>query len=428
MGRFSAWAERRAAPLMVTVAMLVGVMAYSVLFHPLLHVGKIALLSPSDLWSLAQSSYAMLHGNYAHVYVRNGSLTSPPAFEVALAPVIGFGELIGLSPHLHAAGQPLSMWFVLGPAALLFASTALFALDAVARHWEFSDGRRIALALVGGVAVANVAGGWGHPEDCVAVAFVVWAALALERDGLRAAPRAAWLLGLGIAFQPLAILGVAPVLARVGWRRAARLSWRLVLPSAVVLLPPLLAETHETLYVVLKQPFQPKYISWTPLTHLAPVIAPATDGGGPTRAIAILIGATLGIVVCRRRHDLATVLSMVAVAAFLRVLFETELNWYYLWPVPALCLVLALRKSRVRFTVCSVALLVSMLLGDRRVHHIATWWPALMGTLVLMLLSIGPSLRQWRSLVTRRGGPAESVRPVEFEGVMVSAGPDLLRE
>jgi hypothetical protein len=119
---------------------------------------------------------------------------------------------------------------------------------------------------------------------------------------------------------------------------------------------------------------------------------------------------------------------MVAVAAFLRVLFETELNWYYLWPVPALCLVLALRKSRVRFTICSVALLVSMLLGDRRVHHIATWWPALMGTLVLMLLSIGPSPRQWRSLVTRRGGPAESVRPVEFEGVMVSAGPDLLRE
>jgi hypothetical protein len=424
----SAWAERRAAPLMVTVAALVGVMAYSVLFHPLLHVGQVALLAPSDLWSLAQSSYAILHGNFAHIYVNHGSLTSPPAFEMALAPLIGFGELVGLSPHLHATGQPLSMWFVLGPAALLFASTALFALDAVARHWHFSDGRRLALALVGGVGVANVAGGWGHPEDCVAVAFVVWAALVLERDGSRAAPRAAWLLGLGIAFQPLAVLGVAPALARLGWRRAARLSWRLVLPGAVVLVPPLLAETHETLFVILRQPFQPRYISWTPLTHLAPVIAPATDGGGPTRAIAIVIGAALAIAVCRRRHDLATVLSMVAVAAFLRVLFETELNWYYLWPVPALCLVLALRKSRFRFAVCSMALLASMLLADRRVHHIATWWPALMGTLVFMLLAIGPSPREWRSLVTGRGGPARSVRPVEFEGVMVSAGADLLHE
>jgi hypothetical protein len=428
MKQFSAWAERRAAPTIVTVAMVVAVMGYSLLFHPLFHVGNIAVLAPSDLWSLAQSSFALLHGNFAHIYVRNSALTSPPAFELVLAPLIGLGEATGLSPHLHAAGRPLSMWFVLGPAALLFASTALFAIDAVARHWRFSDGARIALALVGGVGVANVAGGWGHPEDCVAVAFVVWAALALERDGLRAAPRAALLLGFGIAFQPLAILGVAPVLARVGWRRAAQLSWRLALPSAVVLAPPLLAETHETLFVLVRQPFQPKYVSWTPFTHLAPVIAPATDGGGPTRLIAILIGAALAIVVCRRRHDLATVLSMVAVAAFLRVLLESELNWYYLWPVPALCLLLALRRSRLRFAFCSLALFATMVVGDRRVHHIATWWPALMGVLALMLLTIGPSPREWRALVTGYRGPAESVRPVEFKGVMVPAGADLLRE
>ena len=99
---------------------------------------------------------------------------------------------------------------------------------------------RLALALVGALGVANVAGGWGHPEDCVAVAFVVWAALALERGGSVAAPRAACcLLGVGIAFQPLAVLGVAAVLARVGWRTAARLSWRLVLPSLAVAIAPL---------------------------------------------------------------------------------------------------------------------------------------------------------------------------------------------
>ena len=119
---------------------------------------------------------------------------------------------------------------------------------------------------------------------------------------------------------------------------------------------------------------------------------------------------------------------MVAVASFLRVLFETELNWYYLWPVPALCLVLALRKSRLRFAVCSMALLASMVLADHRVHHIAPWWPALMGTLVLMLLTVGPSPRGWRSLVTGRGGPARSVRPVECEAMMVPAGADPLRE
>ena len=67
---------------------------------------------------------------------------------------------------------------MLGPAALLVASTALFAVDAVARYWNLSNRSRLALALVGAVAVGNVAGLWGHPEDCVALAMVVWAALA----------------------------------------------------------------------------------------------------------------------------------------------------------------------------------------------------------------------------------------------------------
>lgn len=64
MERLSAWAERRAAPVAATVAMVVAVMAYSLLFHPLFHVGQIRLLSPSDLWNLAQSSNAILHGHF----------------------------------------------------------------------------------------------------------------------------------------------------------------------------------------------------------------------------------------------------------------------------------------------------------------------------------------------------------------------------
>ena len=134
----------------------------------------------------------------------------------------------------------------------------------MARHWRFSDGARMALALVGALAVANVAGGWGHPEDCVAVALVVWAALELERRGRAGGPRAALLLGVGIAFQPLALLGVVPVLTRLGWRGAARLWWRLLLPSLVVVVPALVAEPHRTIFVLVHQPFQPRYISFTP--------------------------------------------------------------------------------------------------------------------------------------------------------------------
>ena len=420
MERVTVWAEERSAPVVGTVAMLVLVMAYSLLGHSVLHGGPAKLLSPSDLWSLAASSSALAHGHFSHIYMRNGALTSPPAFEVVLAPVLLAGQALGLSPHLRVSGQPLSLWFVLGPAALLFASSALFAVDAVARHWRFSDGTRMALALVGALAVANVAGGWGHPEDCVAVALVVWAALELERHGRAGGPRAALLLGVGIAFQPLALLGVAPVLTRLGWRGAARLWWRLVLPSLVVVVPALVAEPHRTLFVLVHQPFQPRYISFTPLTHLAPVIGPGLDGGGPARLIALALSACLAVVVCRRRHDLATVLTMTTLAFFIRVLLETELNWYYLWPVPALCLLLSLRRSRLRFGLCSAALVATMVLGDRRVHHIALWWPALMALLAVMLLSTGPSPRRWAARVAPATGRHEHAPESTVEcGAMV---------
>jgi hypothetical protein len=330
------------------------------------------------------------HGDLARIYVNDGALTSPPAFEIALAPVMALGQLLGLSPHLHRSGEPLSMWFVLGPAAVFAGSTVLFALDAVARTWRFSDRSRMAIALVGALGVANVVGGWGHPEDCVSLAFVIWAALVVERSGTAGAPKAAVLLGIALAFQPLAILGVAPVLARLPLRDLARLWWRLLVPSLIVLSLPLVAETHQTLFVLVHQPFLPAANSRTPLTPLAPQIGPGLDGGGPTRLVATLLSASLAFAVCRRRQDLATVLTMTAVAFYVRILFETELNWYYVWPVPALCLLLAMRRSWQRFSVCSAALVASILITPHAARSPWPWWPTLMATLTLILLSAVP--------------------------------------
>lgn len=387
-----AWLAERRVPLMATIAMFVPVLAYSLLGHSGLHGGHFQLVAPSDLWGLADSSWALVHGQFAHIYVvPQGTLTSPPGLEIALAPVLLLAQATGLASH-HS-GQPVGLWLLLAPVALLYASTLLFAVDAVARRWALSDGRRVGLALVSALCVANVTGLWGHPEDCVAVALVLWSALALERHGAAAGPRAALLLGIGIAFQPLAILAVAPVLARLGWRSVARDSWRLVVPSLVVLLPALIGEPGRTRFVLMDQPFLPNSVSFTPLTRFAPAIGHGVDGGGPTRLVATLLAVGLGVWVCRRRHDLPTVLTMCAVAFFLRVLFETELNWYYIWPVAAVCLLLAARRSAARLAVCSVAAVASIVLGNHNtVHHIVLWWPALMVSLVVMLASASASV------------------------------------
>lgn len=405
----TAWVERRSAPVIATMAMLLLVMAFSLLGHAVLHIGRGTLLAPGDLWSLAQSASAVLHGHFGRIYVHNGALTSPPAYEVVLTPVMALGQVVGLSPHLHRAGEPLSMWFVLGPAAVLSGSTALFAIDAIARTWRLSERSRLAVALIGAVGVANVTGGWGHPEDCVSLAFVVWAALAMERLGTAGAPRAALLLGVGIAFQPLAILGVVPVLARLPLRDLARLWWRLLLPSLIVLLPPLATEMHQTLFVLVHQPFLPAANSHTPLTFLAPHIGPGLDGGGPTRLAATLLSATLAFAVCRRRHDLSTVLTLTAVALYIRVLFETELNWYYVWPVPALCLVLAMRRSLVRCLVCGAALLASIVVSPHAAQTSLPWWPELLAITTLILFTALPSRSQIQLWSRRRAAPARTV-------------------
>jgi hypothetical protein len=424
------WAEHRGAPVAATVVMVTIVMIFSLVEHSGVHVAGAWLKAPgSDLWGLVASSWALAHGQFAHIYVRHGALTSPPALEFVLAPVLLLGQSLGVAYHAGGSAQSTGLWLLLGPAALLLGSTALFAVDAVARYWRFTDGQRLALALVGALGVADVAALWGHPEDCVAFAFVVWAALALERRGTAAGPTAALLLGVGIAFQPLAILGVAPVLTRLRWRAAARLWWRLLLPSAAVLVAPLWGEPGRTFFVLDRQPFLPAYVSLTPLSHLAPVLARGVDGGGPTRLIATVLSAALAVAVCRRRHDLATVLTMVSVAFFLRVLLETELNWYYLWPVPALCLPLAMRRGTTPFWLCSSALVASLALGDRdAVHHITLWWPALIATLAVMLLSIGPSPRSWLARRARLRHGRVAAGPVECGAMVRPVGAGLRGE
>ena len=127
-----AWAVERPAPIVATVAMFVPVMAYS--------------NTPGDLWGLGGSSWALAHGQFADIYASPGALTSPPAFEFVLAPILLFAQVVGLTAHFPS-GHPLGLWLLLGPAVLLIASPAIFAIDAVARSWSLTDRSRLALAL-----------------------------------------------------------------------------------------------------------------------------------------------------------------------------------------------------------------------------------------------------------------------------------------
>ena len=417
MRRISSWVDERSAPVAATVLIVFGGLIYTILWSALaLHNWQ----SVSDLWNSAEISLATSHGHWAAVYGPTSQVDSPPGFEFLLAPFMALAHGIGMhtAAEIHHGYAPL--WLILVPVTTVLASSVLFALDAIARSWDYPDSKRLGLALVASLGVVSATVFWGHPEDCIALALVLWAALAVEREGTSGLPRAAWLLGVAAACQPLALLAAAPVASRFGWRALPGFVCRLIVPSVLVLLPELLTHSSEALHHIVDQPFLPAAESSTPLSHLARPLGEGMYSGGTLRSVVTVAAVVLGWMVCRRRHDMPTVLFVMAVAFTLRVMFESELLGFYFFPVVAICLLLTLRRSWKCFELCAAASVVCTALGNRRQHAIALWWPAIMLTTLAMVLLAAAALadldttegvRTAASDAWRRGTVPEDARP-----------------
>jgi hypothetical protein len=389
MRKLSSWIDVRAVPLMVTMVLVVAGAVYSFVWMALAHGGW---LSYSDLGNSTGLAYAIGHGHFASVYAPSSQLDSPPGFEILLAPVMLLAHAVGFGTSLTAGAHAKTLTVVLTGVATALGCALLFALDAVARDWDYSEAKRLALAACAGLGVVSAAAFWGHPEDAIALALVLWAALAVERRGNEGWRQAGWLLGLAVACQPLALLAVAPVVARAGWRDLRVAAWRLALPSLVVLMPELLATPRRALHAVVEQPFFPPAESGTPFSHLARSLGHGLYSGGTLRLLVTVTAVTLGFLACRRRYDLPFVLFVMAAAFTLRVVFESELLGFYFLPVVALCLLLSLRRGWSRFEAAAVLSVVSLALGNRRQHEIVLWWPGIMAATIALLVLAYASL------------------------------------
>ena len=391
MRRLSSWVDERSAPVTATTVFVAAGLVYTVMWSALARHGW---QSVSDLWNSADIGLAISHGHWATVYGSGSQLDAPPGLEFALAPFMALGHALGLRTAAEMHHGYAVFWLVLVPVVTVLASSVLFALDAVARRWRFSDPERLGLSLVAGIGVVSAVVFWGHPEDCVALAFVLWAALAVDRDRSAGLARAGWLLGIAVAFQPLALLAAAPVLARFGWRALPASVGRVALPSVVVVLPELVTHTARTLHQIADQPFFPADESSTPFSHLARSLGNGMYSGGTLRLVATVAAIALGWVACRHRHDLPTVLFVMAVAFSIRVLLESELLGFYFFPVIALSLLLAMRQGWWRFGWCAALSVVCIALGNRREHAIMLWWPAIMATTIAMVVLAYGALAQ----------------------------------
>jgi hypothetical protein len=359
---------------------------------------------------------ALVHGHLGGVYTPSTGLVSFPGYVVLMAPVAAvFSALhLEMGPQLAAFAAPTG-WVLVGPFELLTSCVALFGADAAAERLGVTGWRRLGLALVGAMVLSEVTIGWGHPEDAVAIGLVLYAVVAADR---RRFNRAAWLLGVAVAVQPLAVVAAGAlggvVAARAGRRAVVALVAPLVLPSAVVLAGPLVASWHATIHALVDQPNYPSFNHPTPWTSLLPrlherfVAVPA----GPGRLVVTVASLVAGYAVCRRRPTVASVLWVVAAALFLRVVGESVVDAYYLWPVLAVVLVLAAGLPAWRWWATAATALGLTWFSGVHLGGIWPWWSVVvlgLGACLALAWPSGPAAAGGRRpLVARDGLPAGS--------------------
>jgi hypothetical protein len=346
--------RRRWALLVSPVFVIVG-MIYYFRWGSAFHHHPSEWISPGDLWDTLRAATSLVQGHVGSIYSAQSGFFVPPAFLILLAPLGALRNQFGttfveIRNNGHLVAHPLSyqasgggpyfttstatlgtktlavhpaLFVVLALYVLVISCVALFACDALAERLGVSGIRRVALSITEAVLLWNVVVIWGHPQDAIAVALVVYAVIFALDDRYK---RAGWLLGASLAFQPLTIVVFPIVLVLGGKSRALGTVVRGVVPTVALVIAPLVASFHATYRSIVVQLAFPDtaYNHRTPWTSLAPSLGgrgPKTSvGGGPLRIAVLALAAGLGWLALRWRQRPEMIVRAVAVALALPVL------------------------------------------------------------------------------------------------------------
>jgi hypothetical protein len=372
---------------------------------------------PYDYAYTYLSASQLAHGHLGSIYNSHVSFVEFPGIVVAMAPigalsnvfhttlleVVGGHSYVVQHYSVHYTTLPFLTpgWLIIGGKllvadpqwaivvclyALLLGCVALFAFDALARRLGVSVPRRALLSLVEGVLLWNVTVLWGHPEDAVAVALAVYALIA-ALDGRF--PKSGWLFGAAVAFQPLVLLALPVLLVMAGRRNWIGLAVRSILPAAVLVSVPFVANFSATYHALAEQPNYPNRDHATPWTALSPHLGgkglALAVAGGPTRLLAILLAVAVAIWVSKRwlQHPELLVFACALVFAF-RSYTESVMDAYYPWAALAVGVVVAAKCRPWRFAVALALAIVDTIVAQWNLTWLP-WWTIQIAVLTVFL-------------------------------------------
>ncbi|MHB1583627.1 MAG: hypothetical protein ACYCU7_11495 [Acidimicrobiales bacterium] len=322
-------------------------------------------------------------GGFSHFYGGNGAiLVALPAFQLMIDAVVRLVAMLGgglpsqdlLIVHHRVLGNYVEgiAWVVPIAVGYVAGFSSLLPIDRLIRRTGARAARRVAAMALVVPAMWFMQVVWGHPDDALAVGLLVCAISgALEnRWG-----SSAWILGIGIAVQPLVLLGVPVFLGLAGLRRWPNLLVRLAVPGMLAVSVPMLADPRDTWRQVVEQPTYPVVGHPTPWIAVVPhPLAHVVDAGWP-RMLGTLLACALGWWLTQRRTpDTTTVIWSLALCLSLRCVFETVVFPYYIVPPLVMAFLLVGQVTGLRMVL--VALIAAgggALVGWHTHDHLVYW-------------------------------------------------------
>lgn len=369
-----------------------------------------------DLWGIFRGAHYVGWGYLGGVYDSSTGVVSFPGIEVLLAPV----AMLSGALHLTESFPP---FFVARPAAallvqpieLMLAGTVIFAADALAARLGTGRGRRIALCFVVAGLAWPVAALWGHAEDVVALTFALYALDAVIQGKWA---RTGWLLGFGIAMQPLVALMVPLLIGASPRGQRLLLALRSGALSALLVGLAFVGNPGGTFRAVVKQPTPPSLNHATPWAALSPTLAsgttvpstsvhlverhghllvhtssgfvhlPTVVSGGAGRLIDVAFALLLGLYVWRRPQEGVRLLWLAAAVLASRCVFEPVMTPYYLAPPLILVMVVAARTDSWRFWAAATLAAEVTIFAYHRLGPWQWWITVTIGLMATLALAV----------------------------------------
>ena len=397
--------------LAITSVYVLAGMAYSFWWPPLVRHRTFYWLIPHDIWLTVRDSHWIAWGGLSSVYSAGTSLITLPGYSIVLLPVVLLSSGLNLSegsPPLHVLIGHQTAWLIVGPFMLASVGPALFALNALAVELHLSQGRRRILTLAAAAAMWPTIAIWGHPEDVLAFAFVVYALLAAYRGRTT---RAAWLFGIAAALQLWVVMLLPIALGLAGVRRTIPFLLRAAVIPGFFFFAVVIPDPTTSLRILVDQPLYPGVNHPTPWELVAPHLADHHVAGGLGHLIALAAAILAGIWVAKRQPRLDRVLWLSAVVLVLRCEFEAVMIPYFVMPAAVLLLLLAAYRGLGHLAALSV-LVLGLLCMVQTHHDMWNYWLLMTGILGACLVIARPPVSADRPITLDTGSDATTIGPI----------------